>query len=73
MSMVGTHTVFRWPEFQAFMGRLGISTERICDMNISLPHDGLVTVSMTQAGLDTTENVDRSPFPPPPEQPAKGL
>lgn len=73
MSMVGTSTVFRWPEFQAFMSRLGVSTERICDMKISLPHDGLVTVSMTQAGSDTTETDGRSPFPPPPEQPAKGL
>jgi len=66
-----TFAVYEWPEFKAFMSRLGVSTERVYDMHIHLPYEGIVSVSLEQQATDTT--CERSPFQPPPEQPAKGL
>ena len=62
-----TFAVWQWPEFKAFMARLGVTTERVYDMHIHLPHEGVVSVSLEQQATDTT--CERPAFPPLPEQP----
>lgn len=64
-----TFAVRQWPEFKAFMARLGVTTERVYDMHIHLPHEGVVSVSMEQQATDMA--FERHPFPPRPEQPEK--
>lgn len=62
-----TFAVWQWPEFKAFMARLGVTTDRVYDMHIHLPHEGIVSVSMEQQATDMT--CARQSVPPPPPQP----
>lgn len=52
--MVTGYEVYHWPEFQAFMTRLGIPIGLYnIEMDISLRMDEMVKVSMVNAGCDT--------------------
>lgn len=47
------HSVFRWPEFQAFMQRLGVDVEApITDITIKIPCDDVVEVILRTNTVD---------------------
>lgn len=53
--MPGGLDVFHWPEFQALAKRLMIDVEApIRRIAITVPFDGLVTVTVESVGLDQT-------------------
>jgi hypothetical protein len=52
-----TFAVWQWPEFKAFIARLGGCTERVTDMTINLPSQGMVTITVSQQATDRQHEV----------------
>ena len=51
------YSVWRWPEFQTFIKRLGVDVESpITSLTIEVPFDGIVSIVQEFRGLDLVES-----------------
>ena len=62
MNPVHSRSVFKWPEFQAFINRLGVVTDhRTISLRITLDVDSMAQIDQQYLGLDNATETETVP------------